>query len=107
MRIEEKKKVTSTQTVVTGYKCDQCGKIHLGGMPNNWHEFCSGHESWGKDSGDSYKDHIVCSPACFVEKLRSLNSELDGRKFPEISEMPLEFSKDLVEFVTTLAKMDK
>lgn len=108
MRIEEEKEVTSIQEVITGYECDQCGLKRMGkSIPDNWHEFSSSHQSWGNDSCDSVKWHIGCSPACFVEKLRFLNTELEDEDVPEVSDMSFGFSKDLVAFITALAKMEK
>lgn len=46
MDIKETKEVTEVKTVTVGHKCDNCGKIHKGDFPDEWHNFSSHHNHW-------------------------------------------------------------
>lgn len=62
MKITEEKLINTM--VVTGYKCDICGKESKIDMD----EISMRHTSWGNDSRESHTTSHVCSPRCFAKQ---------------------------------------
>ncbi len=93
-KIEEVKTVQNSVTI--GYKCDICGKEHIGSFPNDWHQFGHHHSDWGNDSGDSSEYFYVCSVPCFANQLEKSLDEMEGHKqTAEIADMNYEFAQKL------------
>jgi hypothetical protein len=99
MDIQETKVITEVKTVIVGYKCDNCGKIHNGDFPDEWHHFSSHHNEWGNDSIDSYEYYDVCSPECYVDKLTDVvESEMSGIHNGDVDGMKIQFARRMVEY---------
>ena len=102
MKIRETKEVTEKRVVTIGYKCDNCGKIHNGDFPEDWHEFSGHHNSWGNDSCDSYEYYMACSPECFAKLLQQAVKEFENYDDAEINGYQIEFAKRMVSFLNAL-----
>lgn len=91
--IKEKKQVFQETTV--GYKCDSCGAIS-DGSAFGWFHFSHRHHGWGNDSIDSVEYFDVCSVDCFAIQLEKSIQYFKGERTAYISEMPIEFAKNLL-----------
>lgn len=73
--------ITIQSTRVIGVICDCCGlKKESNGIPNGWHEFSSGHSGWGNDSYESIETITVCSPLCYIKKLKQEADRVSNMK---------------------------
>lgn len=105
MDIKETKEVTEVKSVTVGHKCDNCGKVHNGQFPDEWHHFSSHHNEWGNDSIDSYEYYDVCSPECYVKKLTEVvEGEMSGRYDGEVDDMEIQFARRMVEYFKSEGK---
>ena len=105
MDIKETKEVTEVKSVTVGHKCDNCGKVHNGDFPDEWHNFSSHHNQWRSDSIDSYKYYDVCSPECYVEKLTEVvEGEMSGIYDGEVDDMEIQFARRMVEYFKSVGK---
>jgi len=95
MYLKEKKTVTEIKDVTVAIKCDICGKIHKGShIPKKWHNISMHHNDWRDD--DNYEYFDVCSPKCYITKLKECVEELDGRYSAEVDNFDIEFARLLV-----------
>ena len=93
MYIKEEKEITISQEIITGIKCDVCGKIHYGDtMPDNWHVLSMHHIEWGWDNVDSYESFHVCSPNCYAVKFKKCVEELKDISTAEIDGFNIQFA---------------
>lgn len=105
MDIKETKEVTEVKTVTVGIKCDNCGKVHNGDLPDEWHSFSSHHNEWGNDSIYSYEYYDVCSPECYVEKLAEVvEGEMNGIYNGKVDDMEIQFARRMVEYFKSVGK---
>jgi len=103
MKISEYKEVTKKESVTIGYKCDNCGEIHIGvAIPNSWHEFNGHHHSWGNDSIESYEYYLACSPECYAKLLQKAVNDFERYNDAEIDDFEIDFAKRLSEFLNTI-----
>lgn len=108
MDIKKTKEVTEVKTVTVGHKCDNCGKVHDGQLPDDWHIISSHHNEWGNDSIDSYQCYDVCSPKCYIEKLTEVvEGEMRGIYDGEVDEMQIQFAIRMVEYFKSVGKKEK
>lgn len=97
MYLKEQKSVTEFKEITVGIKCDVCGKIHkCSYIPDEWHNISMHHNDWGNDSVDSYESFDVCSPKCYITKLKECVKELDGRHSAEVDYFDIYFARLLV-----------
>lgn len=73
MKFTEIKEVVHREEVITGRKCDFCGKdiTREEGKPYNYLLITTHHHDWGNDSCDSYRERDCCSLECalpFIEE---------------------------------------
>jgi hypothetical protein len=87
MYLKEQKEVKVLKEVITGIKCDVCGKTHnCDTIPDEWHNISMHHNEWGNDSVDSWETFDVCSPKCYAVKFKecvkcyehNYDGEIDG-----------------------------
>ena len=98
--ITELKNVTKTEHVTVGYKCDRCGFVHMGDtMPKGWHEFCTEHDEWGRDSVDSIEYYVACSPFCYIKLVKMVINENAGYKSTVIDKFNIDFAENLIEYI--------
>lgn len=95
--IKEEKEIISEKIV--GYKCDFCNKKHIGNLPKEWAPLNSSHMAWGNDSIDSYEDHFVCSPTCFIEILKRILNEIGEYYGAQINGISAAFWSKLIECI--------
>lgn len=89
------KKVIQKTTI--GFKCDHCGNTHEGEkLPQNWHEFTSGHQGWGRDSIDAFETHHVCSVRCYTELAKKLFKKLQSKSSAEIDSFSIDFMSGVI-----------
>jgi len=105
MDIKETKEVKEVKSVTVGYKCNNCGKVHNGDFPDEWHHFSSHNNDLENDSILSYKYYDVCSPECYVEKLTEvveckMSCIYDG----EVDNMEIQFARRMVEYFKSVGK---
>lgn len=99
MEITEIKSVTTKKKVTIGHKCDICGKIHIGGIPDDWHRFSGSHSEWCNDSCESVEYYTVCSPECYKEALRVALVNFGEYDSSEIDGFDLRFAKAISAFL--------
>ena len=65
MQITKRKEITVKREILSGIKCDVCGKDINKGF---W-TLTTGHNDWGNDSCDSMINFDLCSKECVQKKL--------------------------------------
>lgn len=94
--------VLRIERVAEKYICDNCKKeVSTNTLPNDWHEFTSGHDEWGNDSVDSIESYHVCSPACYFGVLAELARLNRNYKSFEANDIPLNFINSILRYLTT------
>ena len=98
MRLKEKQKITKEMDVTIGYKCDNCGKEVKSkdrDHPDDWHLL--GHNSGYPEGYDSDE---VCSPKCYIEKVKYLSEMYKNDLNASIDDMTPKFALLLVEYTS-------
>jgi hypothetical protein len=103
MKLTEYKEVTEWRNVTIGYRCDNCCKIHNGNsIAEDWHHFSAHHNSWGKDSWESYEYYTACSPECYAKLLQRAVEEFKEYHDAQIDNFEIDFAKRMSNFLNTL-----
>jgi hypothetical protein len=93
MELTEYKEVIKKQSVIIGYKCDNCGKIHKEDyFPNNWHKFEATHNSWGNDGCDSYEYYMACSIKCYINLIKIAIKDFASYSNAKIDNFTIDFA---------------
>jgi hypothetical protein len=97
---------TVKEEVTVAWRCDACGvqTSNKEQYEQEWHHFSESHQSWGNDSGDSWKWHDVCSVDCFTRQLQKSIPDLMeyADSDAEIAEMPVRFAQKLLDRLLSL-----
>ena len=100
MKIEKRLEVTEVKMVTIGRKCDVCEKVSDEKYtPDDWHSFSHNHNEWGNDSVDSYEYHEVCSPECYVIKLKECVEELADYENARVGDFEIQFARRFVDYI--------
>lgn len=100
MRLTKETTIQITKTI--GVICDCCGKsLECDHLPRTWHEFSSHHSGWGNDSLESCETTTVCSPECYIKKLKDETQRIEEYKhYPsEVGEFDVNFSILLCKYL--------
>lgn len=66
-KLVEQRKVLQT-------RCDNCGKV-ANEDPEEWVSLHYGHDDWGNDSIESWKELDACSAGCLLSLLKKISEE--------------------------------
>ena len=83
------RKIIRSEKIVTGIKCDHCGR-NIRNTEDYWNVTFS-HSDWGVNSADSYEYKDYCSKECLASVfLEYLNESSDSRNNPNTMRMDIE-----------------